>query len=102
MYLAEATREGANRSHDVARAGTRATPAKTGSSVGCSSQGWCSAIGVGVQGDRATEGTVGRASGLTGIGGTVGGTCACGLEGSLGSDVKDAATNVVVVGDHDG
>ena len=101
-YLTEATRIGANCCHDVARASTRATPAISGSSVGGSSLRRCTAVGVGKQGDCASKGTVGRAGGCTGVKDTVSGSCACGLEGSLGSDVKNASTHVVVVGDHDG
>ena len=74
MYLTEATRIGADRSHDAARVSTVARPAKSGSGVGSIRNENISAIDVGVSDDRARKGTVGRARVATGVGGTVGGT----------------------------
>ena len=46
MYLTEATREGADRGHNVAGASTRAAPAKSARVVGSGSGGGSSAVGV--------------------------------------------------------
>ena len=102
IYLTEATREGADRCHDVAGTSARATPAEAAGGVGGGGGGDSLAVGVRVLSDGAGEGTVDGVNGGTVVGGSIGGTSACGLERRLGSNVEDTGTNVVIVGDHDG
>ena len=102
MYLAKATRVGADCGHNVAGASTRAAPAESRRGVGGSSGGDSGTRGVRVLGDRASEGTIGGTSGGTGVSGSVGGTCAGRFEGCLGGNVENTTSGVGHVGDHDG